>query len=65
MRRAVKWVILILLLAAYGYIVYGWWTEGTENFERQRRETCAEHYHDGTPAKAVPNGCLELYNYEQ
>lgn len=58
-----RWLIRLLIMIAlvlYSLLVYSWWTEGNENFERQRRETCAEHRTDGTPYDKLPQGCRDL-----
>lgn len=57
MIRKLFWLLLIVVLALYSYIVWSWWQEGTENFERQRIEACAEFKRDGTPLDKQPAGC--------
>lgn len=59
MRRAIKWLILILLIGGYIYTIASWWQEGTDNFERQRIEACNEYQTDGTPLDKIPQGCRQ------
>lgn len=65
MARRIFWLLLIVLMAAYAYIVISWWNEGTESFERQRIESCAEYRRDGTPYDLLPAGCREMYTDNQ
>ena len=56
MRRAIKWGIIIGLIAAYAYIVGSWWIEGSKRFDQNMREHCASLQ----PTDPKPNGCKEL-----
>ena len=43
MRRALLWVLFLLALVLYSLVVYSWWQEGNNNFERQRLEAASEN----------------------
>lgn len=56
--RKLIWLIVLLLFAAYCYIVWGWIQEGNENFKIDR-EQCSEF--EGMALEAIPAGCRQFY----
>lgn len=53
------WLVLLVLFAAYCYIVWGWIQEGNENF-RIDREHC-QQFAD-TAYDAIPAGCRQYFD---
>lgn len=43
MRRVLLWVLFLVALVLYSLVVYSWWQEANNNFERQRREAASEN----------------------
>lgn len=57
MTKKIIIALVVIALIIYTVVLISWWNEGTENFERQRIETCAEHRRDGTTFNKLPQGC--------